>query len=49
LTTIVGLPDQGKTLIYCDLAARITTGAPFPPAPRAPGQVEPQRVIILTN
>ncbi|MGH8695712.1 MAG: AAA family ATPase [Burkholderiales bacterium] len=47
LTNLVGLPDQGKTLVFCDIAARLTTGAPMPPAPhRQDG--EPQRVLILT-
>jgi putative DNA primase/helicase len=49
LTILVGLPDQGKTLLYCGLAARISTGAPFPPAPRLDGQTAPRRVLILTN
>jgi hypothetical protein len=49
LTNLVGLPDQGKTLIYCDLAGRITTGSPLPPARRQPGQQPAGRVLILTN
>jgi hypothetical protein len=48
LTNLVGLPDQGKSLIFTDLAARISTGSPMPPAPRRPGTTRPQRALILT-
>jgi hypothetical protein len=48
LTNLVGLPDQGKTLIFIDIAARLTDGSPMPPAPRRPGNRAPQRVLILT-
>lgn len=47
LTNIVGLPDQGKTLLFCDITGRLTTGAPMPPTPRARVR-DPQRVLILT-
>jgi hypothetical protein len=47
LTNLVGLPDQGKTLVFCDLTARLTTGAPMPPAPRRE-ECEPRPVLILT-
>src|SRR5262249_30884601 len=47
LTNVVGLPDQGKTLLFCDVVARVTSGAPMPPAQRA-REREPQRVLILT-
>ena len=49
LTMGVGLPDQGKTLIACDLMARMTAGMPLAPAPRRPGLVAPRRVLMLTN
>jgi putative DNA primase/helicase len=47
LTNTVGLPDQGKTLLYCDITGRLTTGSPMPPAARERVR-EPQRVLILT-
>jgi len=47
LTNVVGLPDQGKTLLFCDTTARLTTGALMPPAGRARERA-PQRVLILT-
>jgi putative DNA primase/helicase len=49
LTMAVGLPDQGKSLIACDLTACLTTGSPLPPAPRHPGAQPRQRVLILTT
>jgi putative DNA primase/helicase len=49
LTMGVGLPDQGKTLIACDLMARMTAGMLLAPAPRRPCLVEPRRVLMLTN
>jgi bifunctional DNA primase/polymerase-like protein/AAA domain-containing protein len=48
LCNCVGLPDQGKTLVFSDIAARLTTGAPMPPEPRGHVQSESQRVLILT-
>jgi putative DNA primase/helicase len=48
LTNCVGLPDQGKSLIFTDLAARITTGAPMPPAPRIVDPDQAARVLIMT-
>jgi putative DNA primase/helicase len=48
LTNTVGLPDQGKTLVYCDVTGRLTIGSPMPPEPRRPGYTTPQRVLILT-
>jgi hypothetical protein len=48
LTNLVGLPDQGKSLLFADLGGRLTTGSPMPPAPRRPGTTAPQRVLILT-
>jgi hypothetical protein len=48
LTNAVGLPDQGKTLLFCDLTGRLSVGSPMPPEPRRPGHVAPQRVLILT-
>jgi putative DNA primase/helicase len=48
LTNCVGLPDQGKSLLFTDLASRITTGAPMPPAPRVGGAGAAGRVLILT-
>jgi putative DNA primase/helicase len=47
LTNCVGLPDQGKSLIFTDLTARLTVGSPMPPSVRRREQ-EPQRVLILT-
>jgi hypothetical protein len=47
LVNVVGLPDQGKSLMFSDITARLTTGAPMPPEPRAAG-TSPQRVLILT-
>ena len=49
LTNVVGLPDQGKSLIYTDLAARVSTGSPMPPDPRRPGALPAHRVLILTQ
>lgn len=49
LTMAVGLPDQGKTLIACDLAARLSSGMPLPPAGRYPDAVARRRAVILTN
>jgi putative DNA primase/helicase len=49
LTMAVGLPDQGKTLIACDLAARLSSGMPLPPAGRYPDAVARRRTVILTN
>ena len=49
LTNCVGLPDQGKSLIFTDLTARITIGAPMPPAPRVSDPAHAARVLILTN
>jgi hypothetical protein len=49
LTMGVGLPDQGKTLITCDLMARMTAGSLLAPAPRCPGVAPPRRVLMLTN
>jgi hypothetical protein len=49
LTMMVGLPDQGKTLVAVDLAARVTTGCPMAPAARRPDVVDRRHVIILTN
>jgi putative DNA primase/helicase len=43
------LPDQGKTLLACDMAARSSVGSPLAPAPRRPGERPPQRVLIMTN
>jgi hypothetical protein len=48
LTNTVGLPDQGKTLLFVDLVARITTGAPKPPDPRRPGARPVGRCLVLT-
>jgi putative DNA primase/helicase len=47
LTNCVGLPDQGKSLVFTDLAARITTGA-MPPAARIGDPSPAARVLILT-
>jgi hypothetical protein len=44
---MVGLPDQGKTLMYCDIVARLTTGSPMPPITSA-SVGDPQRALILT-
>jgi putative DNA primase/helicase len=48
LTNVVGLPDQGKTLLFCDLTGRLSLGSPMPPAARRAGTTAPQRVLILT-
>jgi putative DNA primase/helicase len=48
LTNCVGLPDQGKSLLFTDLAARISTGAPMPPAPPIARPDDAARVLILT-
>jgi putative DNA primase/helicase len=47
LTNCVGLPDQGKSLVFTDITARLTIGSPMPPASRHRGQA-PQRVLVLT-
>jgi hypothetical protein len=49
LTMAVGLPDQGKTLIACDLAARLSSGMPLPPAGRFSDAGARRRTVILTN
>jgi putative DNA primase/helicase len=49
LAMMVGLPDQGKTLIACDLVARLSTGCPLPPAGRAPDSRARRRSVIMTN
>jgi hypothetical protein len=49
LTMGVGLPDQGKTLIACDIMARLTAGMPLAPAARWPGAVASQRAMMLTS
>jgi hypothetical protein len=49
LTNVVGLPDQGKSLIYTDIAARVSTGSLMPPAPHHPGALPARRVLILTQ
>jgi putative DNA primase/helicase len=48
LTMAVGLPDQGKSLLCCDLAARLSTGSPLAPTPWVPDQGPRRRVLILT-
>jgi hypothetical protein len=48
LTMAVGLPDQGKSLMACDVTGRLSTGSPLPPAPRVPDAVARRRVLILT-
>jgi putative DNA primase/helicase len=48
LSNCVGLPDQGKTLLFCDVTARLTTGAPMPPEPRTRRGANAQRVLILS-
>jgi putative DNA primase/helicase len=48
LSNIVGLPDQGKTLMFCELTGRLSIGSLMPPAPRRAGDKDPQRVLILT-
>jgi len=48
LTNCVGLPDEGKSLVYTDITARLTIGSPMPPTPRHRG-LAPQRVLILTQ
>jgi putative DNA primase/helicase len=48
LTNVVGLPDQGKTLLYCDLIARLSIGAPMPPEPRIADTAERRAALILT-
>jgi putative DNA primase/helicase len=48
LANMVGVPDQGKSLIFTDVAARLTIGSPMPPEPHQPGQAPSQRVLILT-
>src|SRR5262249_14556279 len=45
LGLIVGLPEQGKDQILCDIAARITQGAEWP---LGEGHARRGRVIILT-
>lgn len=47
LTILDGDPGLGKSTLYCDLAARITTGRPWPDAPDAPPG-EPAAVVIVT-
>jgi putative DNA primase/helicase len=49
LTNVVGLPDQGKSLFFVDVAARLTTGSPMPPAARQPDPARAGRVLILTS
>ena len=48
LNNLVGIPDQGKTLLFCDVTGRMTIGSPMPPAARRAGGVAPGRVLILT-
>ncbi|MEE8170196.1 MAG: bifunctional DNA primase/polymerase, partial [Phycisphaerae bacterium] len=45
VTLFVGEPDTKKTYLTCDIAARVTSGAPWPDAPGEP--VETGRVLIL--
>lgn len=49
LTNCVGLPDQGKSLVCLDVAARLSIGSPMPPARRRPGAGTPRRVLILAD
>jgi hypothetical protein len=44
LTLIDGDPDQGKSLVTLDLAARLTTGRTLPDGQALPG---PQSVVLL--
>jgi len=37
-TLLVGDPDLGKTLVACDLAARVSTGRPWPDGISGPGR-----------
>ncbi|RMF58147.1 MAG: hypothetical protein D6746_10030, partial [Bacteroidetes bacterium] len=46
MTILDGDPGLGKSTLYCDLAARITTGRPWPDAPDAPPG-EPAAVVII--
>ena len=48
LNNLVALPDQGKTLLCCDVAARLSIGSPMPPEPRRAGGGPAQRVMFLT-
>lgn len=41
LTNTVGLPDHGKTLLFCDLAGRLSTGSPIPRSSGDPGSSRP--------
>ncbi len=47
LAILDGDPGLGKSTLYCDLAARITTGRTWPDAPDAPPG-EPAAVVIVT-
>ncbi|WP_052744876.1 AAA family ATPase [Micromonospora sp. HK10] len=44
LTILEGDPDLGKSMVTCDLVARVTTGAPFPGSSE---RRQPQDVIIV--
>jgi hypothetical protein len=47
ITLFDGDPDQGKTFVTLDLAARVSRGWPMPPAP--PGSVtDPGHVIVMS-
>jgi putative DNA primase/helicase len=49
LTNVVGAPDQGKSLLYVDITARLTTGAAMPPAARRADPRVAADVLILTH
>ena len=45
ITMIDGLPDQGKSTLTCDIAARISAGIPFPGG----GEVKPRMVVMING
>ena len=47
LTLLAGDVGSGKSFLACDLAARISRGAPWPDCPHESPQ--PQAVLLLTH
>lgn len=49
LSMVVGDPGLGKSLLTLDLAARVSTGSPWPDAAEPPTQAQPGGVILLSG
>jgi hypothetical protein len=45
ITMIDGLPDQGKSTLTCDIAARVSAGIPFPGG----AETEPRMVVMING